>query len=307
MNLSSLRPKHSIICASLATLWAISASSAATAQVFFQPFGYAFHRPIAEPEPDVSPRRMAFILARHGFRLIGPLGYRGQQIVAAGVDARGLRQRFLIDPYEGRILTSWPIGPRVARGAPFEPLPPPEPYDESAASGEPRVISGVGPDDGEPRRPARTPRAATPPRAATAARSSGENAPHAAPRTTPSQSMKAAPKATSPAPQKAPPQAPAQAPAPATAAPTSAPIDTKAPPATAPAPQAEQPAPSASATQQAPVPAPSQSAPPAQKADSGAPAADAQSPTTAQPPAAAEQPKTPGATNEADPKSSLGG
>lgn len=297
MTLSSLRPKYLIIAASLApglTMWA---PPQATAEVFFRPFGFAFHRPIAEPEPDVSPGRIAAILARRGFRLVGPLGYRGDQIVATGVDVRGARERFIIDPYEGEVLSSWRIGPHFAREAPLGAPPPPEPYGapEAVAFDEPRVIPGIG---GETRRPPQ-PRASTPPRAKTAAHPAGETAPRAAPRPAPSQATKTPPK----------PAAPSASPAPSAAAPSNTSTEAKAP-----APPAAAPAPGSAATTPTVVPAAQPAAPtppPPQTAAAPAPAAgaggaaSAPAPSTPQP--AAEQPKTPDAAKEAEPKPNLGG
>lgn len=296
MNLSSLRPKYAIICTSLATLWVTSAPSGATAEVFFRPFGYTFYRPIPEPEPDVSPGRIAAILARHGFRLVGQLGYRGQQIVAAGVDARGMRQRFLIDPYEGRVLTSWPIGRTFAHEAPLAP-PPPAPYGyEPTVPGEPLVIPGI---DAQPKRPTQ------PQRAKAAARHSGEAAPHPAARPAPSQSMKTAPKAA-PGPHQPQAQSPVEPAKPSSEA--------KAPAPAAAAPPPEQPAPAASPPQPAPEPAaPQQSEAPAPVVEAASPSAAAAPNSPPQPTASASQqvtpepPKTPDAAKEPEAKPNSGG
>ncbi len=90
------------------------------AQVFFPPYGYAFRRPIVVPEPYVSPRRIVAILAREGYRLAGPLGRRGDQIVAVGVNAQGWRMQFIVDPYEEEVLSSRPLGPVSEYGGPRE-------------------------------------------------------------------------------------------------------------------------------------------------------------------------------------------
>ncbi|MBU3887337.1 hypothetical protein FM996_15570 [Methylosinus sporium] len=156
MTLSRLRPKLLLAMASLAPM---AAPTPAAADFFFRPFGYAFHQPIPEPAPNATPRAIAGILGKEGFRLVGGLGRRGDQVVATGVDRRGHYRRFLIDPYEGEILRSWRIGPDEV-GPGFVEAPPaayrggpgPEPYDgPRAAAEDPLVVPGLG---GEPRRPA---------------------------------------------------------------------------------------------------------------------------------------------------------
>lgn len=205
------RSKSFLLWASLAPVCAL-APGQATAQVFFYPFAYTFQRPIVEPEPDVSPRRIAAILAREGFRLVGPLAHRGDQIVATGVDAKGRRSRFIIDPYEGEVLSAWRLGSAFAHeGQPFE-------SDEDAIEPEPRgpmVIPGIGGEgsDAEIPPPSR-PRPAARPRAKAAARSApdphratGHVAPAPGSKVAPAP---AAPTITLPAP-KSQPSVPAQA------------------------------------------------------------------------------------------------
>ncbi|WP_161913797.1 hypothetical protein [Methylosinus sp. C49] len=158
MTLSRLRPKLLLAMASLAPM---AAPTPAAADFFFRPFGYAFHQPIPEPAPNATPRAIAGILGEEGFRLVGGLGRRGDQVVATGVDRRGHYRRFLIDPYEGEILRSWRIGPEEV-GPGFVEAPPaayrgppgPEPYEGPSAgpAEDPLVVPGLG---GEPRRPAR--------------------------------------------------------------------------------------------------------------------------------------------------------
>lgn len=300
MTLSRLRPKYLMALASLApclTLW----TPPATAEIFFRPFGYAFHRPIVEPEPDVSPQRIAAILARRGFRLVGPLGYRGDQIVATGVDARGARERFLVDPYEGEVLSSWRVGPNFAREAPIGAPLPPEPYGapEAIAPGEPKVIPGLG---GEQRRQAQPKAAApkhadAPPHAKTAARPASEPAPRAVPHPPPSQATKTPPKPAAPKT-----DAPAPSSAPSATAPSNAPADERPPAAKTPVPPAPEPV----AT--APVAPPAQPAAP-QTAAAPLPAASAVSTDSAAsaPHPAPEQPKAPDANADTGPKSTPGG
>ncbi|WP_157234940.1 hypothetical protein [Methylosinus sp. LW4] len=158
MTLSRLRPKLLLAIASLAPM---AAPTPAAADFFFRPFGYAFHQPIPEPAPNATPRAVAGILGEEGFRLVGGLGRRGDQVVATGVDRRGHYRRFLIDPYEGEILRSWRIGPEEvgpgfveAPPAAYRGSPGPEPYEgpRAGAAEDPLVVPGLG---GEPRRPAR--------------------------------------------------------------------------------------------------------------------------------------------------------
>ncbi|MBG0811560.1 hypothetical protein IY145_19595 [Methylosinus sp. H3A] len=167
MTLSRLRPKVLLALASLAP---IAAATPAAADFFFRPFGYAFHRPIPETAPDASPRAIAEILGEEGFRLVGGLGRRGDQVVATGVDRRGRYRRFLIDPYEGEILKSWRVGPEVVHEAPgfidappaaYRGAPPVETHDapRTGAVQDPLVVPGLG---AEPRRPA--PQSAASPR-----------------------------------------------------------------------------------------------------------------------------------------------
>lgn len=283
MKIPSLRPGLLVVVASLAPISTISAPPSATAEVFFRPFGFTFNQPIPEPAPDVSPRRISAILAHRGFRLVGPLGYRGDQIVAAGVDAHGVRRRFLVDPYEGEILSSWRIGPPGAPPAPYGAVVPAEPYGAPEAippaeSGDPLVIPGVG---GETRHSA-PPRAATPPRAKMAAHPPGEAASRAARRPAQPQAGKAAPTPAVSAPAVSPSEA--QAPAPTAAAPATV---VATPPAPAPSP--------AATPTVAPVGAESAVAP--------------LEPASPEPPVAAEPPKetAPEAASGTGPQSTPGG
>jgi hypothetical protein len=166
MTLSRLRPKLLLAIASLAPM---AAPTPAAADFFFRPFGYAFHQPIPEPAPNATPQAIAGILSEEGFRLVGGLGRRGDQVVATGVDRRSHYRRFLIDPYEGEILRSWRIGPEGGPGfveappAAYRGGPGPESYDgpRASAAEDPLVVPGLG---GEPRRPA--PQSAAPARRA---------------------------------------------------------------------------------------------------------------------------------------------
>lgn len=88
---------------------------AAQAQFFFRPFAHGFHYTIPEeeyePAPYASRRAVARILAREGYRLVGGLGHRGEQVVATGVNRREGEMRFYIDPYEGYIIRGVRVGP----------------------------------------------------------------------------------------------------------------------------------------------------------------------------------------------------
>ncbi|WP_159727538.1 hypothetical protein [Methylosinus sp. Ce-a6] len=308
MTLSRLRPRILLAVASLAPFAATYATPAA-ADFFFRPFGYAFHQPIPEPAPHVSPRVIAGILEEEGFRLVGALGRRGDQLVATGVDYRGRYRRFLIDPYEREILRSWRIGPEIIREAPgafdapptaYGAPPGPEPYDASrtGAAEDPLVVPGLG---AEPRRPA--PRSADPNRRVdeprrphAAARPQGaetQRTPHVPPsqatkppaRPTPTRSAAphgserpAAPKpaAVTPADREAPaPQQSGATPSPAAAPAPAPPTESKAPHAT-PVPE-----PAAVGHQQA-APAPQTIVPATPPAPSPPPAAASANPVSAE-------------------------
>lgn len=170
-NSSNPKPKtrraRSAGVVSLVALLSLAAPATASADFFFRPFGYAFHRPIPEPAPNVSPRAIAEILDDEGFRLVGALGRRGDQVVATGVDRRGRYRRFLIDPYEEEILRSWRIEPEAVRDAPgfadapsaaYGGQPRPEPYAAPRGAQDPLVVPGLG--GAEAGRPA--PRSAAP-------------------------------------------------------------------------------------------------------------------------------------------------
>jgi hypothetical protein len=133
------RPKALVFWMSLASTLALAALTApgqAAAQGFYPPYGYYPPQPIIgsepesepEPEPGISRSDVAAILARHGYRLVGPLQDHGDRIVASGVDARGGMARFVVDPDEGEILRSWPVSPAFGHGGPDEGFAVPGPY-----------------------------------------------------------------------------------------------------------------------------------------------------------------------------------
>ncbi|KAF2991732.1 hypothetical protein OGR47_08520 [Methylocystis sp. MJC1] len=95
-------------------------TDAATAQFFFRPFAYSWQYQLPPEDEDFEAPRFASrgsvarILAREGFQLVGPLGRRGDQIVATGVSRREGETRFFIDPYEGVILHAMRVAPPAA-------------------------------------------------------------------------------------------------------------------------------------------------------------------------------------------------
>ncbi|MFO1102223.1 MAG: hypothetical protein U1E20_04880 [Methylocystis sp.] len=113
--------------AGLTIALALAASAAAPqhafAQFFFRPFANVFRAQIPSEGPPAYASRpaVAAILGRTGFQLVGPLGRRGDQILATGVSRREGEMRFIIDPYEGRILRAVRLGRAPNRGAPYSP------------------------------------------------------------------------------------------------------------------------------------------------------------------------------------------
>jgi len=93
------------------------AGDAAMAQLYFRPFAYSYRYELPPDDDDFegprfgSRRAVARILAREGYQLVGPLGRRGDQIVATGVSRREGETRFFIDPFEGVILHAVSMGP----------------------------------------------------------------------------------------------------------------------------------------------------------------------------------------------------
>ena len=131
------RPRALVFWMSFASTLALAALTApgqAAAQGFYPPYGYYPPQPMigaepkSEPEPGISRRDVAAILARHGYRLVGPLQDHGDRIVACGVDALGRMAKFVVDPDEGEILRSWPVSPAFGRGGPDGGFAGPGPY-----------------------------------------------------------------------------------------------------------------------------------------------------------------------------------
>ncbi len=293
------RPKALVFWMSLASTLALAAltgTGQAAAQGVYPPYGYYPPQPIIgaepesepepEPEPGISRRDVAAILARHGYRLVGPLQDHGDRIVASGVDPRGQMARFVVDPEEGEILRSWPVGPAFGHGGPDEGFAVPGPYEPEEGD-----LGGAGPPEGHvharrnegeaPDRYARGPRTArhadvTPmaPRHARLAMHSAENpARRAVQHPSPSRAMKVRPLTAAAPP---PPARPAPAPPGQARAVTGPPAKTS----TSPAPIQ-------------PIRAPPSSARPS-------------APNLSSPMSQAEQPPLPGIENEAVPKSNIG-
>ncbi|MGD9657908.1 MAG: hypothetical protein AB7U61_09785 [Methylocystis sp.] len=130
----------------LALAASASAPQHAVAQFFFRPFAGAFRYQIPDERPPAFASRpaVASILGRTGFQLVGPLGRRGDQIVATGVSRREGEMRFIIDPYEGRILRAVRLGPLPNRRAPY--APPMAGAPGPGPTGPGRIVPGF--DDG---------------------------------------------------------------------------------------------------------------------------------------------------------------
>jgi hypothetical protein len=126
---------------------ALAASAAVpervSAQFFFRPFAYSYSHQIPDEGPPAFASRpaIASILGRAGFRLVGPLGHRGDQIVATGVNRRDGEMRFIVDPYEGRILRAVRLGPpmydRGPRDGGDDGPPGGDPYADGSPHGPP--------------------------------------------------------------------------------------------------------------------------------------------------------------------------
>jgi hypothetical protein len=134
----SKRPRRArVSCASLAPAALIAGLAVfgqAVAQGRHPPDDYERDRLTVESARDISPRRIVPILARHGHRLAGPIRSRGEQVIVTGVDARGEMMRFIIDPDEGEVLSSWPVASAFA-------------HDESRGRARSRRFAPPGVDD----------------------------------------------------------------------------------------------------------------------------------------------------------------
>ncbi len=65
--------------------------------------------------PFASRRAIASLLGERGLRLEGPLEFAGPNIVAIGVDPGGRARRFVIDPYDGAVLSAERLPALAAR------------------------------------------------------------------------------------------------------------------------------------------------------------------------------------------------
>jgi hypothetical protein len=145
-------------------LWALALGSSALcplAPARAEPFLFFWDRPErAEPEerPGLTWRQVRGILAREGARITARPHFRGDEIVAIGVDREGAQKRFTLDALTGEVLDIQVITgpPRRSRlderprdrddfSPPARPLPPPEhgPHDgddTGAAQPEHRTV-----------------------------------------------------------------------------------------------------------------------------------------------------------------------
>jgi len=106
-------------------------TAAARAQVYFQPYVQAYYwQSPAQPRPAqrgggafVSRREIAAILYDEGYRLVGPIDYRDDAIVAVGVDDYGRQMRFVIDPDDGDVIGARRLSRQAARSDPGDGVP----------------------------------------------------------------------------------------------------------------------------------------------------------------------------------------
>jgi hypothetical protein len=160
----------------------------ASAQFFFRPFGGLFYGPARHgPPPIYSRRAVAVILAREGYRLVGPVERRGPRLVAHGVGPSGDATRFFIDAYDGSIVSSWDETPMpgirrgVAHAAQVGGRPDEVGQDEPHVIEAPREAPGAAlPRAGRPaasRGPGRAPGVSTAPVAPPVAAAGNSGAP----------------------------------------------------------------------------------------------------------------------------------
>jgi len=143
----------------------------AQAQVFFRPFGgvYAYDIPMGPPPgPSLGPyaNRVSAgaILARRGYDLEGPIERRGDVLIAHGYSPERGEARFVIDAYDGEVLSVRRRAMALARDDDDD--------DEPAARAPaPRVLRGPADIRPSPQKPlarssaqrATAPQAITPP------------------------------------------------------------------------------------------------------------------------------------------------
>ncbi len=105
--------------------------------------------------------RISARLAQEGYRLIGPLRFDGDAIIAFGVDAEGRRVRFAMDPYSARVLEAQRLrsgepGERFADRGPNEDprwRSRPDRGDPPSPDLGPRRLGPDGPQGADPHRP----------------------------------------------------------------------------------------------------------------------------------------------------------
>ena len=103
--------------------------------------------------PFASRRAIAGLLAEHGLRLEGPLDFDGPNIVAIGVDPAGRARRFVIEPYQGEVISARPLPHLAARPEGYGPegmqgdLPPPPAAARSHAPAPPSENQPVRRDE----------------------------------------------------------------------------------------------------------------------------------------------------------------
>jgi hypothetical protein len=96
----------------LATVATLAAATPARAQFF----GWFGARTFPETRPAAPPRAVEFKLRRMGYRLLTPMRFNGDVVLADVVDSGGRRARLVIDPVDGAILQKFATAePRPSR------------------------------------------------------------------------------------------------------------------------------------------------------------------------------------------------
>lgn len=151
---------------------ACGAAGPACAQ-FLQPYFHGY-RDDLPPDDDELPRygsrrAIARILGRAGYALVGPLGRRGDEVVATGVSRRDGQARFFIDPYEGEVLHITRLGPpppqeeRLPQDGPETRRPPAAKSAKIPPADAPKPVeAGKAPESAKPTEPPKV-EAARPP------------------------------------------------------------------------------------------------------------------------------------------------
>ena len=96
----------------LAAIATLATGAPARAQFF----GWFGARTIPETRPAAPPRAVEYRLRRMGYRLLAPMRFNGDVVLADVIDAGGRRARLVIDPVDGAILQKFATAePRPAR------------------------------------------------------------------------------------------------------------------------------------------------------------------------------------------------